>query len=179
MQLLLLTSTLMCGHCKKLAPEYEKLGASFKKAKSVLIGKVDCDEHKDICSKYGISGYHTIQWFPKGSLEPKMYEGARTAEALVEYVNKEGGMANVKIDSAPSSVVVLSTDNLDEIVLNNILQCPHLMRCCPDKMTGVEKEEQKEVLQCTVKFTDALFPKGHDILVASMLKGTAICGLLV
>lgn len=29
-----------CGHCKKLAPEFEKLGASFKKAKSVLIGKV-------------------------------------------------------------------------------------------------------------------------------------------
>lgn len=30
-----------CGHCKKLAPEYEKLGSSFKKAKSVLIGKVN------------------------------------------------------------------------------------------------------------------------------------------
>lgn len=29
-----------CGHCKKLAPEYEKLGSSFKKAKSILIGKV-------------------------------------------------------------------------------------------------------------------------------------------
>ena len=29
-----------CGHCKKLAPEYEKLGSSFKKAKAVLIGKV-------------------------------------------------------------------------------------------------------------------------------------------
>lgn len=29
-----------CGHCKKLAPEYEKLGSSFKKAKTVLIGKV-------------------------------------------------------------------------------------------------------------------------------------------
>ncbi|XLU42173.1 hypothetical protein S245_036987, partial [Arachis hypogaea] len=28
-----------CGHCKKLAPEYEKLGSCFKKAKSVLIGK--------------------------------------------------------------------------------------------------------------------------------------------
>ncbi|KAF0915470.1 hypothetical protein E2562_036475 [Oryza meyeriana var. granulata] len=28
-----------CGHCKKLAPEYEKLIASFKKAKSVLIVK--------------------------------------------------------------------------------------------------------------------------------------------
>ncbi|KAG6495765.1 hypothetical protein ZIOFF_043592 [Zingiber officinale] len=62
-----------CGHYKKLAPEYEKLGSSFKKAKFVLIGKVDCDEHKSICSKYGLSGYPTIQWFPKGSLEPKKY----------------------------------------------------------------------------------------------------------
>lgn len=106
-----------CGHCKKLAPEFEKLGESFKKAKSVLIGKVDCDEHKSLCSKFGVSGYPTIQWFPKGSLEPKKYEGARTAEALAEFVNKEGG-SNVKIAAAPSNVVVLTPDNFDEIVLN-------------------------------------------------------------
>ncbi|KAH6762499.1 thioredoxin family protein [Perilla frutescens var. hirtella] len=106
-----------CGHCKKLAPEFEKLGASFKKAKSVLIGKVDCDEHKSICSKYGVSGYPTIQWFPKGSLEPKKYEGARTSEALAEFVNSEGG-TNVKIAAIPSSVVVLTPDNFNEIVLD-------------------------------------------------------------
>nr|GEU58056.1 probable protein disulfide-isomerase A6 [Tanacetum cinerariifolium] len=106
-----------CGHCKKLAPEYEKLGASFKKSKSVLIGKVDCDEHKSVCTKFGVSGYPTIQWFPKGSLEPKKYEGARTAEALVEFVNLEGG-TNAKIASVPSSVVILNSDNFDEIVLN-------------------------------------------------------------
>lgn len=29
-----------CGHSKQLEPEYEKLGTSFKKAKSILIGKV-------------------------------------------------------------------------------------------------------------------------------------------
>ncbi|PIN05871.1 Thioredoxin/protein disulfide isomerase [Handroanthus impetiginosus] len=106
-----------CGHCKKLAPEYEKLGASFKKAKSVLIGKVDCDEHKSLCSKYGVSGYPTIKWFPKGSLEPKKYEGARTAEALSEFVNNEGG-TNVKIAAVPSNVVVLTLNNFDEIVLD-------------------------------------------------------------
>ncbi|XLT24031.1 hypothetical protein S245_055559, partial [Arachis hypogaea] len=40
-----------CGHCKKLAPEYEKLGSSFKKAKSVLIGKgsKEIREHQAYC----------------------------------------------------------------------------------------------------------------------------------
>ncbi|KAJ6798619.1 protein disulfide isomerase-like 2-2 [Iris pallida] len=106
-----------CGHCKKLAPEFEKLGSSFKKAKSVLIGKVDCDEHKSVCSKYGVSGYPTIQWFPKGSLEPKKYEGARTAEALAEFVNTEGG-TNVKLATVPSSVVVLTAETFDQVVLD-------------------------------------------------------------
>ncbi|CAJ1869196.1 unnamed protein product [Sphenostylis stenocarpa] len=106
-----------CGHCKRLAPEYEQLGASFKKTKSVLIAKVDCDEHKSVCSKYGVSGYPTIQWFAKGSLVPKKYEGARTAEALAAFVNIEAG-TNVKIASVPSSVVILSPDNFDEVVLD-------------------------------------------------------------
>ncbi|GLT70256.1 hypothetical protein SLA2020_423500 [Shorea laevis] len=92
-----------CGHCKKLAPEFEKLGASFRKAKSVLIGKVDCDEHKSLCSKY--------------DLEPKKYEGPRTAEALTEFVNTEGG-TNVKIATAPSNVVVLTAENFNEVVLD-------------------------------------------------------------
>ncbi|KAK1291642.1 hypothetical protein QJS10_CPB17g01151 [Acorus calamus] len=106
-----------CGHCKKLAPEYEKLGSSFKKAKSVLIGKVDCDEHKALCTKHGVTGYPTIQWFPKGSLEPKKYEGPRTAEALAEFVNTEGG-TNVKLATIPSSVVVLTEESFNEVVLD-------------------------------------------------------------
>ncbi|GFY89034.1 thioredoxin family protein [Actinidia rufa] len=126
-----------CGHCKKLAPDYEKLVTSFKFAKSVMIGNVDCDENKSICSKYGVSGYPTIQW----------YEGAQTLEILAEFVNNEGGSeddreyssqvasfyydcsfrevlvkpvdgTNVKIASSPSNVLVLTPDNFDEIVLD-------------------------------------------------------------
>ncbi|KAG5020068.1 hypothetical protein JHK87_015923 [Glycine soja] len=78
---------------------------------------VDCDEHKSLCSKYGVSGYPTIQWFPKGSLEPKKYEGPRTADSLAEFVNTEGG-TNVKIATAPSNVVVLTSENFNEVVLD-------------------------------------------------------------
>ncbi|RHN49178.1 putative protein disulfide-isomerase [Medicago truncatula] len=106
-----------CGHCKKLAPEYEKLATSFRKTNTILIGKVDCDEHKSVCTKYGVSGYPTIKWFPKGSLNPKKFEGARTAEALAAFLNIEGG-TNVKIPSLPPSVVILSPDNFDKVVLD-------------------------------------------------------------
>ncbi|KAG0470260.1 hypothetical protein HPP92_016960 [Vanilla planifolia] len=106
-----------CGHCKKLAPEYEKLGSSFKKTKSVLIAKVDCDDQKSLCSKYGVQGYPTIQWFPKGSLEPKKYEGPRNAESLVEFVNNEGG-TNVKVATIPSSVVIVTQETFDQVVLD-------------------------------------------------------------
>ncbi|GLT42618.1 hypothetical protein SLA2020_166080 [Shorea laevis] len=145
-----------CGHCKKLAPEYEKLGSSFKKAKSVLIGKVDCDEHKSLCTKYGVQGYPTIQWFPKGSLEPKKYEGPRSAEALAEFVNTEGG-TNVKIATVPSSVVVLTDDNFGEIVLDETKDvlvefyapwCGHCKNLAPtyEKVATAFKQEEDVVI---------------------------------
>ncbi|KAE8703585.1 putative protein disulfide-isomerase A6 [Hibiscus syriacus] len=123
-----------CGHCKKLAPEYEKLGASFKKAKSVLIGKVDCDEHKSLCSKYG----------------------PRTAEALAEYVNSEGG-TNVKLATLPSNVAVLNADNFDEIVLDETKDvlvefyapwCGHCKNLAPtyEKVATAFKSEENVVI---------------------------------
>ncbi|XP_066362249.1 protein disulfide isomerase-like 2-1 [Miscanthus floridulus] len=145
-----------CGHCKKLAPEYEKLGASFKKAKSVLIAKVDCDEHKSLCSKYGVSGYPTIQWFPKGSLEPKKHEGQRSVEALAEFVNSEAG-TNVKIAAIPSSVVVLTPETFDSIVLDETKDvlvefyapwCGHCKHLAPvyEKLASVFKQDDGVVI---------------------------------
>lgn len=145
-----------CGHCKKLAPEYERLGASFKKAKSILIGKVDCDEHKSVCNKYGVKGYPTIQWFPKGSLEPKKYEGARSAEALAEFVNSEEGI-NVKLATVPSSVVVLTSETFDQIVLDETKDvlvefyapwCGHCKSLAPiyEKVANVFKSEEDVVI---------------------------------
>ena len=55
-----------CGHCKALAPTYDKLGAAFAKA-DVIIAKVDADSEKTLGSRFGVSGYPTLKYFPKGS----------------------------------------------------------------------------------------------------------------
>ncbi|RWR83116.1 putative protein disulfide-isomerase A6 [Cinnamomum micranthum f. kanehirae] len=145
-----------CGHCKKLAPEYERLGSSFKKAKSVLIGKVDCDDQKNLCTKYDVTGYPTIKWFPKGSLEPQKYEGPRTAESLTEFVNTEGG-TNVKMAVTPSNVVVLTAENFDAVVLDESKDvlvefyapwCGHCKSLAPtyEKVATVFKSEEDVVI---------------------------------
>eukprot|EP00245_Coleochaete_scutata_P016583 TRINITY_DN77_c0_g1_i1.p1 TRINITY_DN77_c0_g1~~TRINITY_DN77_c0_g1_i1.p1 ORF type:complete len:368 (-),score=112.07 TRINITY_DN77_c0_g1_i1:493-1596(-) len=107
-----------CGHCKKLAPEWEILATAFKKTPNVLIAKVDCDSHKDLCSRFDVSGYPTIKFFEANSLKPSPYNGGRTADDLIEFVNKETG-SSVKSAKPASDVVVLDPSNFDKIVLDS------------------------------------------------------------
>jgi protein disulfide-isomerase-like protein len=53
-----------CGHCKKLAPEYEAAARALKKSKTAAtLAAVDCDAHKSLCDAHGVSGFPTIKAF--------------------------------------------------------------------------------------------------------------------
>ncbi|KAI1611149.1 protein disulfide isomerase family A, member 6 [Exophiala viscosa] len=82
-----------CGHCKTLAPVWEKLATDFASEPNVLIAKVDAEgeNSKATAQSQGISGYPTIKFFPKGSSEPESYSGARSEDALVDFVNSKAG----------------------------------------------------------------------------------------
>jgi thioredoxin-like negative regulator of GroEL len=47
------------GHCKKLAPIYEKLATELKG--KVVVGKVDCTVETGLAKRFGIKGYPTIK----------------------------------------------------------------------------------------------------------------------
>ena len=68
-----------CGHCKKLAPEYEEAATTLKD-KNVPLVKVDCTAEADLCKDYGVEGYPTIKVF-RGLDNIKPYAGARKADA--------------------------------------------------------------------------------------------------
>jgi protein disulfide-isomerase A6 len=103
-----------CGHCKALAPEYEVLATTFAK-QPVKIASVDADKHRELGSRFGVSGFPTIKFFPAGSKEGEDYSGGRTAADMTDYINRKAG-TSVRVKSAPSAVVVLTPSNFDSIV---------------------------------------------------------------
>ncbi|KYQ91306.1 protein disulfide isomerase [Tieghemostelium lacteum] len=130
-----------CGHCKKLAPDYEIIADTFSSSKSVVIAKVDCDveTNKALCSKYDVSGYPTLKIFAK-SVEPKDYNGMRSVDEIVTFVNNNAG-TNIKIKKAPSNVVDLTPENFEKIVLDSSKDvlveffapwCGHCKKLAPD-----------------------------------------------
>lgn len=78
-----------CGHCKMLKPEYAKLGQQFADDDSVVIGKLDADEHT-APDGFDVQGFPTIYWVPKGG-KPTPYDGDRSADAMAEFIRKQRG----------------------------------------------------------------------------------------
>jgi len=80
-----------CGHCKKLAPDYEKVGQSFDGESNVVIAKLDADDHKQPATEYGVTGYPTIKFFPKDNKEGETYDGGRSPQDFVDFINQRAG----------------------------------------------------------------------------------------
>ncbi|KAK1217264.1 hypothetical protein PQX77_020113 [Marasmius sp. AFHP31] len=95
-----------------------------------IVANVDADDKKNsaISQRYGITGFPTIKFFPKGSTEPVNYEGPRSEEAFVNFLNEKcgthravGGGLNDKaglvpeLDTLASKFFVATTDARDSV----------------------------------------------------------------
>jgi protein disulfide-isomerase-like protein len=129
-----------CGHCKKLAPDWDILGSHFDGNKDVVIAKVDADAHKELGSRFDVHGFPTLKWFPKGSTTPEEYNGGRDLESLSAFVSEKSG-AKSKVKKPVSNVVVLDSANFDTIVKDSSKDvlvefyapwCGHCKRLAPD-----------------------------------------------
>jgi len=110
-----------CGHCKHLAPEYEKVGEAFVNSPSVVVAKVDADAHRDLGTRFGVSGFPTLKFFPKGwkkGDDTTAYEGGRTADDIIDFINKNSGAKPKRKPVTPSNVVDLNPQNFDKVVLD-------------------------------------------------------------
>lgn len=115
-----------CGHCKKLAPEYETAASKLiKEDPPIPLAKVDCTEAgKESCGKYGVSGYPTLKIFRNGELS-KDYDGPRNAAGIIQYMKKQSAPSSQeindlekmkkKLDTMESALVVGFFEKDDEL----------------------------------------------------------------
>merc|ERR1712087_303942 len=86
-----------CGHCKRLAPEYEKVGEAFSDVESVIVAKADATEND---FPEDIKGFPTLLFYPKGQTTAVKYSGDRKQEAIIEFIkeNASGDVSAVKTE---------------------------------------------------------------------------------
>lgn len=82
-----------CGHCKTLAPVWEKVASDFAAESGVVVAKVDAEAEnsKQLARDQGVSSYPTIKFFPKGSKEAQLYTGGRNQQDFVTFINGKAG----------------------------------------------------------------------------------------
>ncbi|GKV53500.1 hypothetical protein SLEP1_g60021, partial [Rubroshorea leprosula] len=94
-----------CGHCKNLAPTYEKVATAFKQEEDVVIANLDADKYKDLAEKNGVNVTlvvrecrvevsrldPTLKFFPKGNKAGEEFEGGRDLEDFVAFINEKCG----------------------------------------------------------------------------------------
>jgi len=76
-----------------MKPIYEKVAHIFKGESDCIVANVDADAapNKPLAQKYGVSSFPTLKFFAKDNKEPENYEGGRSEDAFVAFLNGRCG----------------------------------------------------------------------------------------
>ncbi|XP_042164614.1 protein disulfide-isomerase A4 isoform X3 [Oncorhynchus tshawytscha] len=104
-----------CGHCKQLAPEYEKAAKALsQRSPPISLAKVDATQENDIANRFGVSGYPTLKIFRKGKAFD--YNGPREKIGIVDYMSEQAGPPSKQVQTV-KQVQELIKDGDDAVIV--------------------------------------------------------------
>lgn len=100
-----------CGHCKSLAPEYEKAAKALAEKESpIKLGKVDATIHSSLAEKFEVRGYPTLKFFRGG--KPQEYNGGRTGDTIVSWLEKKTGPVAATLDTVDAAKALIDANEI-------------------------------------------------------------------
>jgi protein disulfide-isomerase-like protein len=86
-----------CGHCKKMAPDWNKLMGEFENHATVLVADVDCTAAgKPLCDSNGVQGFPTLKYGDPSALDD--YKEGRDFASLQTFAK------GLKPSCSPSNI---------------------------------------------------------------------------
>uniref|UniRef100_A0A146Z3N9 Protein disulfide-isomerase A4 n=1 Tax=Fundulus heteroclitus TaxID=8078 RepID=A0A146Z3N9_FUNHE len=104
-----------CGHCKRLAPEYEKAAKELsQRSPPIPLAKVDATVETELASRFGVTGYPTLKIFRKGKAFE--YNGPREKYGIVDFMSEQAGPPSKQVQAA-KQVQELIKDGDDAVIV--------------------------------------------------------------
>lgn len=101
-----------CGHCKQLAPIYDKVGEHFKDNPDIVVAKMDSTINELEHTK--ITSFPTLKLYPKGDNKVIEYNGPRTFEGLTKFL-ETGGADEAGVEEADEETEEDDAPRKDEL----------------------------------------------------------------
>ncbi|XP_063694080.1 dnaJ homolog subfamily C member 10-like [Bolinopsis microptera] len=74
-----------CGPCQRFAGEMEKLAGKLKER--LGIGKVDCNQHYNLCYQAKLNGFPTLYFYPGGTGQPQDIKGVNIETSTADQIH--------------------------------------------------------------------------------------------
>lgn len=152
-----------CGHCKSLKPEWVKAAKNLDGLVTVAAVNADEEQNKALAGKYQVKGFPTIKVFI-GKKAPKDYQGARTAQAIVDFaLSKLSSKAIYKV-TGKNHAEFLTSGDLPKVVLFNSKQQTSALY----KALSTELQKKLSFAEVRIK-KDKKLAKKYDVVDATTL----------
>ncbi|XP_041701104.1 protein disulfide-isomerase A2 [Coregonus clupeaformis] len=92
-----------CGHCKELAPVWEKLAEKYADRDDIIIAKIDATANE--VEGVSVSGFPTLRYYPAGEDSKEVeYSGARDLETFAKFLDNGGQLPKEEEDEDEEEV---------------------------------------------------------------------------